>query len=60
MRAIRNQGRRQKIISQLYSNNEFSNRYFETARGWQNRSILFVCEDFDTKADAKRSLLKHY
>ena len=41
-------------------NNEFSDRYFEAARRWQNRSILFVCEDFDSKADAKRSSLKHY
>ena len=31
--------------------------YFEAARRWKNRSILCVCEDFYSKADAKRATL---
>ena len=35
----------------------YSKSYFEAARWLQIRSILYVCEDFADKADAKRALL---
>ena len=38
----------------------YNGGYFEAARRWQNRSILFVCEDFDIKADAKITTLENF
>ena len=41
----------------LLTKKAYSKSYFEAARWLQIRSILYVCEDFADKADAKRALL---
>ncbi len=41
----------------IHTKKAYSKSYFEAARRLQIRSILYVCEDFADKADAKRALL---
>ena len=38
----------------IHTKKAYSKSYFETTRRLQIRSILYVCEDFADKADAKR------
>ena len=38
----------------------YNGGYFEAARRWQNRSILFVCEVLRSKADAERAPLEYF